>query len=252
VNMGILSFLSDVKITLKFLFLVGSLALHKYGTSVAFINHVRCTDFQKSGLSVPPSQTQDIVQNSEIPRQNRQPLIRTLMAKEVAVYAEGQDASELFALYNAPPPECDSNCCVPIKTGILKARGEVHRDGDWHRSVHIWIGDDKGNLMLQRRSKFKDTFPNCWDVSAGGHITGYDSVMETAVREVEEEVGLELPEQAFMHVCCVPSRLKGTTKRHGDFYDNEFQDMYLVIIEGLPPHQFLLLLVSCDSTKFIF
>lgn len=24
-------------------------------------------------------------------------------------------------------------------TGVKKLRKEVHRDGDWHRTVHIWI-----------------------------------------------------------------------------------------------------------------
>lgn len=25
------------------------------------------------------------------------------------------------------------------KTGKTKLRNEVHRDGDWHKAVHIWI-----------------------------------------------------------------------------------------------------------------
>ena len=65
----------------------------------------------------------------------------------------GQDLTEKFAVY-APP----ANAGVPLPAseepralGTLKPRGEVHRDGDWHRSVHVWLIDAAGRLLLQRR-----------------------------------------------------------------------------------------------------
>ena len=42
------------------------------------------------------------------------------------------------------------------KTGKLKLRNEVHRDGDWHRGVHVWIINSFGELLLQRRSPNKE------------------------------------------------------------------------------------------------
>jgi 8-oxo-dGTP pyrophosphatase MutT (NUDIX family) len=54
--------------------------------------------------------------------------------------------------------------------------------------VHIWLYDSQGNLVLQKRSESKDTFPGRWDVSVGGHVTSGDTVMETALKEVEEEL----------------------------------------------------------------
>ena len=33
------------------------------------------------------------------------------------------------------------------KTGQTKLRSEVHRDGDWHKAVHIWIFNDKGEAL---------------------------------------------------------------------------------------------------------
>ena len=41
------------------------------------------------------------------------------------------------------------------KTGKTKLRSEVHHDGDWHKSVHIWILNSKGDVLLQRRSLTK-------------------------------------------------------------------------------------------------
>ena len=41
-------------------------------------------------------------------------------------------------------------------TGRVKSRAEVHRDGDWHRAIHVWVAgvDHRGVpfLTLQRRS----------------------------------------------------------------------------------------------------
>lgn len=43
--------------------------------------------------------------------------------------------------------------------GYSKARSAVHRDGDWHRSTHIWLVDTDGRILVQKRSELKDTFP---------------------------------------------------------------------------------------------
>lgn len=43
--------------------------------------------------------------------------------------------------------------------GFSKARSLVHRDGDWHRSTHIWVVSTDGKVLIQKRSVDKDTFP---------------------------------------------------------------------------------------------
>lgn len=35
----------------------------------------------------------------------------------------------------------------------------AHQQALWHRSAHIWIIDGQGNMLLQRRSEDKATFP---------------------------------------------------------------------------------------------
>ena len=116
----------------------------------------------------------------------------------------GQDLSELFALYAPPKTACTPLAAneAPQRLNVMKARGEVHRDGDWHRSVHIWLVDTEGRLVLQRRSKFKDTHPGLLDVSCAGHITGADGVLETSVRELEEELGLSVRSVLSIPGCC--------------------------------------------------
>ncbi len=74
----------------------------------------------------------------------------------------------------------------------VKDRADVHRDGDWHRSVHIWIvrPTDKA-LLVQQRAPGKDTWPGYYDASVGGHLSAGESY-EDAYREVEEELGVTI------------------------------------------------------------
>jgi isopentenyl-diphosphate Delta-isomerase len=74
-------------------------------------------------------------------------------------------------------------------TGAVKSRGEVHRTGFWHRTVHIWIINGKKQLLLQKRSINKESYPGLWDISAAGHITAGDSIRNAAIRELKEELG---------------------------------------------------------------
>ncbi len=78
------------------------------------------------------------------------------------------------------------------KTGKTKARTEVHRDGDWHRAVHIWIVNDKNEALLQKRSPNKDSNPNMWDISCGGHLSAGEDTLAAAVREIKEELGVDV------------------------------------------------------------
>ena len=96
-------------------------------------------------------------------------------------------------------------------------------------AVHIWLTDDQGGLLLQKRSEFKDTFPGRWDVSCGGHIESGDEAFPTAVRELEEELGL--PEEIagkVIKLYTLACTNKGKTEKHGEFTCREFQDFFLL------------------------
>lgn len=85
-------------------------------------------------------------------------------------------------------------------TGRTKPRAEVHRDGDWHRSVHVWVAgtDEDGgpSLTFQRRSPAKDTWPGRLDATVGGHF-GVGEGLAEALREVKEELGIAPPPEAL-------------------------------------------------------
>lgn len=78
-------------------------------------------------------------------------------------------------------------------------RSEVHRLGLKHRAVHVLIFNKQGQIFLQKRSVKKDCFPGAWDSSAAGHLEVGESYDACALREVREELGIELP--------CLPEKL---------------------------------------------
>ncbi len=61
-----------------------------------------------------------------------------------------------------------------------------------HRSVFVLIYNNKNQLLWQKRSETKDTSPGEWVTSASGHVNSGDGYYETAVREVREELGVDL------------------------------------------------------------
>ena len=144
----------------------------------------------------------------------------------------GQDLGELFDLYEAPQPSVSEFRGEPTRKGVNKARKQVHADGDWHRAVHIWLYSSQGNLVLQKRSDSKDTFPGRWDVSVGGHVTSGDTVMQTALKEVEEELGLGIEEAELEYLGTLATTATGSSPISGSFMCNEYKDLFLLKFDG--------------------
>lgn len=73
-------------------------------------------------------------------------------------------------------------------TGEVKPRAAVHRDGDWHAAFHLWVlsGDE---VLLQRRSERKASWPGHLDATAAGHLLAGEAVLD-GLREAEEELGV--------------------------------------------------------------
>ncbi|MFA7233143.1 MAG: 16S rRNA (adenine(1518)-N(6)/adenine(1519)-N(6))-dimethyltransferase RsmA [Terrimicrobiaceae bacterium] len=72
-------------------------------------------------------------------------------------------------------------------------REVVHVNNLPHRAVHVLIFNSQGDLLLQKRSIWKDRNPGCWDSSAAGHVDSGENYLEAARRELHEELGIEAP-----------------------------------------------------------
>jgi 8-oxo-dGTP pyrophosphatase MutT (NUDIX family) len=61
----------------------------------------------------------------------------------------------------------------------------------------VWILNTKDEVIIQKRCESKESWPGLWDISCAGHISHPDNSVTTAKRELEEELGLKLPEEKF-------------------------------------------------------
>jgi isopentenyl-diphosphate delta-isomerase type 1 len=111
------------------------------------------------------------------------------------------------------------------QTGETKMRSLVHQEGDWHATAHIWILNSAGKLLMQKRSANKISHPNDWDISSAGHISAGDDEYTTAMKEVREELGIELTKDDLKLLYVYKSQV---VLNGGTFYNNSFNYVFLV------------------------
>lgn len=109
-------------------------------------------------------------------------------------------------------------------------RIKAHEEGIRHRTSHVWIAriiDGEMNLLLQRRSDNKDSHPGCLDISSAGHIPAGCTYLESARRELLEELGIESELSDYHYV---GKRRKEYKKLfHGkEFHDNQVSNVYII------------------------
>lgn len=76
-------------------------------------------------------------------------------------------------------------------TGETHLRGFPIPDGRYHLAVHAWITDGKGKYLISKRSANKKSYPLKWEC-VGGSVLAGESSLQGALREIKEEVGLDL------------------------------------------------------------
>lgn len=82
-------------------------------------------------------------------------------------------------------------------TGEIVERTYAHTHAIRHRTAHIWIirhNLGRIQILLQKRSAEKDSFPGKYDTSSAGHIAAGHEPLESALRELSEELGIEARE----------------------------------------------------------
>ena len=71
-----------------------------------------------------------------------------------------------------------------------RSRNECHHDKTLiHRTAGVLVFDGD-RFLLQKRSLTKDTSPGKWGISSAGHVMKDETYEQTAIRELEEEIGL--------------------------------------------------------------
>lgn len=70
-------------------------------------------------------------------------------------------------------------------------RGEALPDNGYHLIVHVWIKNSKGQYLIAQRAADRKSFPLFWECPGGAVLQGETS-LQGALREVKEEVGIDL------------------------------------------------------------
>lgn len=77
------------------------------------------------------------------------------------------------------------------RTGRIVERGEGLGPGEFHRVVHVWIRNESGEYLIQKRSEKVQSFAGMW-ATTGGYIGSGEESQAAALRETHEEMGLKL------------------------------------------------------------
>lgn len=76
-------------------------------------------------------------------------------------------------------------------TGQKEDKDRIHQKGLWHREVCVLIRNEKGEYLIQKRAATKKQAPNKWGMTAG-HVKAGENFEEAMVREIKEELGIEV------------------------------------------------------------
>lgn len=102
-----------------------------------------------------------------------------------------------------------------------KPRHEVHSNGYWHRTAHIWIINTHKEILCQKRSLLKDMNPGKWEPFFGGHMAPGEEYITNAKNELKEELGLQSFEENI-HQFTIFKNLRG----------REFQGVHYLVWNG--------------------
>ena len=139
-------------------------------------------------------------------------------------------------------------------TGEKKERGTVHREGDIHGTSHIWLirrNEETGSadVLLQKRAADKDAFHGCYDTSSAGHIPSGGDFMESALRELKEELGISAEQEELQHLFW--HRQTVDTEFHGQrFYDRQISAVY-VCVRNIKDEEFCLQKEEVEEVRWM-
>ena len=126
-------------------------------------------------------------------------------------------------------------------TGETVDRQAAHANGIRHRTAHVWLLRRRPGgvqVLLQKRSAGKDSHPGCYDISSAGHIPAGVDYVPSALRELKEELGIELdPSQLHR---CGQRRIYHESEFYGrPFIDHQVSNVYFAWLD-IEPEQMTL------------
>lgn len=112
---------------------------------------------------------------------------------------------------------------VVIGAGSKK---EAWSNGIIVRIAHVFVFNTKGEFLIQKRSDKHISSPGKWDQSAVGHVDEGESYIEAALRETEEELGIDVIELEEL------TKYFSDEKDEADKIKKRFNMLYKTIYDG--------------------
>lgn len=73
--------------------------------------------------------------------------------------------------------------------------------GVYHKPVWIWIINSKNEILVQKRAACKKNHPNKWDMPSAGHVDAGEKIIDGAIRETFEELGVKTMAEDYEFIC---------------------------------------------------
>lgn len=135
--------------------------------------------------------------------------------------------------------------------GLTIDRETAHLEGVRHRTSHVWVLREKAGsveILLQKRSQKKDSYPGCYDISSAGHIPAGVDFIPSALRELKEELGLEAKAEELIY--CGQRRFSHHSIFHDrPFWDNQVSNVY-ALWRNVEPEELTLQKSEVESVRW--
>jgi isopentenyl-diphosphate delta-isomerase len=85
---------------------------------------------------------------------------------------------------------------IDIETDTVIGQAEksrIYNEFLPHRIVHIFIYNNDGQILLQKRAATLSYCPNHWATAACGHVTSGEDYLAAGNRELHDEIGINIP-----------------------------------------------------------
>lgn len=84
------------------------------------------------------------------------------------------------------------------KTGKIIKRGDFLNDDEYHIVVNAWIKNQDNEYLISQRSANK-SHPLMWETTGGSILTG-ETALDGAIREVKEELNIDLNKNDAIYI----------------------------------------------------
>lgn len=138
-------------------------------------------------------------------------------------------------------------------TGETVERSFAHRNGILHRTSHVWIYrivEGRIQILLQKRCAAKDSFPGCYDISSAGHIPAGFGYEESALRELEEELGVKTEAENLIP-CGLRTIVWDDEFRSVPFHDRQVSKVFVLKLSDYEERDFVLQESEIESVRWM-